>query len=303
MFFILLWARRIEDKSACLCRAALAHWHCASGYANSDGRMGPPHMANISPFPPITPPWLEQGRESSANRARYAHIRAAAPAGGGANLWPSAFPSSRHEGARSARFIRWIPAFAGMARWGHGSGGVGFIRWMPIGFLHGLESRNPAQIQRGTRTLQRRTACRSLTRSAKRALSMRDSGFRRNDEMGTWEWRSRLYSLDAHRVSAQTGRRESRANTARNAHIRAMAAAGDGASLWLSAAPSLRPEGARSARFLCGIPAFAGMTWWGHGNGGVGFIHWMPIGFLHRLFRRNDVAKGRNGGSYASLPP
>ena len=129
--------------------------------------------------------------ESRANRARNAHIRAMAAAGDSANLWPSAFPSLRHEGARSARFIRWIPAFAGMARWGHGSGGVGFIRWMPIGFLHGLESRNPAQIQRGTRTLQRRTACRSL-------------------------------------------------------------------------------QGARSARFLCGIPAFAGMTRWGHGNDGVG---------------------------------
>ncbi|MDD9816686.1 MAG: hypothetical protein OXU61_00895, partial [Gammaproteobacteria bacterium] len=54
-------------------------------------------------------------RESSANRARNAHIRALAPVGGGANLWPSAFPSIRHEGARSARFIRWIPACAGMA--------------------------------------------------------------------------------------------------------------------------------------------------------------------------------------------
>ena len=61
-------------------------------------------------------------------------------------------------------------------------------------------------------------------------------------------------------VFTQTGKPESRANRARNAHIRAMAPAGDGASLWLSAAPSSRHEGARSARFICGIPAFAGMT-------------------------------------------
>ncbi|MDD9819250.1 MAG: hypothetical protein OXU61_14140 [Gammaproteobacteria bacterium] len=54
-----------------------------------------------------------------------------APAGDSANLWPSAFPSIRHEGARSARFIRWIPApvqargklCAGMARWGMGMAG------------------------------------------------------------------------------------------------------------------------------------------------------------------------------------
>ncbi|MDD9816727.1 MAG: hypothetical protein OXU61_01100 [Gammaproteobacteria bacterium] len=47
-------------------------------------------------------------------------------AGGGASLWLSAFPSLRPEGARSARFIRWIPApvqargrlCAGMARGG-----------------------------------------------------------------------------------------------------------------------------------------------------------------------------------------
>ncbi|MDD9817831.1 MAG: hypothetical protein OXU61_06815, partial [Gammaproteobacteria bacterium] len=61
------------------------------------------------PFPRRACPWLEQGRESSANRARNAHIRAMAPAGDSANLWPSAFPSLRPEGARSARFIRWIP--------------------------------------------------------------------------------------------------------------------------------------------------------------------------------------------------
>ena len=132
--------------------------------------------------------------ESSANRARNAHIRMMASAGGGASVWLSAAPSSRHEGARRARFIRWIPACAGMARWGHGNGGVGLIRWMPIGFLHSLKSRNPAQIERGTRTLQNLTACPSLhgiflQRSARRARSMRDSGFRRNDmeEVGmTW---------------------------------------------------------------------------------------------------------------------
>jgi len=41
-------------------------------------------------------------------------------------------------------------------------------------------------------------------RSAKRALSMRDSGFRRNDEEGTLEWRMGLYSLGARGVFAQT---------------------------------------------------------------------------------------------------
>ena len=111
----------------------------------------PEPRENISYWHGKYPPFPRR-RESSAKRARNAHIRAMPPAGGGANLWPSAFPSNRHEGARSARFIRWIPACAGMARWGHGSGGVGFIRWMPIGFLHGLESRNPAQKERGTRT-------------------------------------------------------------------------------------------------------------------------------------------------------
>ena len=76
------------------------------------------------------------------------------------SAWRNAPPL---KGARSARFIRWIPApvqargklCAGMARWGHGNGGVGFIRWMPIGFLHSLESRNPAQKERGTRTFSR----------------------------------------------------------------------------------------------------------------------------------------------------
>ena len=94
------------------------------------------------PFPRRACPWLEQGRESSANRARNAHIRGIAAGGGGASLWPPAASSLRPEGARSARVIRWIPACAGMARWGHGSGGVGFIRWMPIGFLHRLLRRN-----------------------------------------------------------------------------------------------------------------------------------------------------------------
>ena len=44
----------------------------------------------------------------------------------------------------------------------HRNSGVGFIRWMPIGFLHRLlffchsgESRNPAQKERGTRTYER----------------------------------------------------------------------------------------------------------------------------------------------------
>ncbi|MDD9817369.1 MAG: hypothetical protein OXU61_04430, partial [Gammaproteobacteria bacterium] len=50
-----------------------------------------------------------------------------------------------------------------------------------------------------------------------------------------------------------------------------------------------RPEGARSARFLCWIPACAGMARWGHGNGGVGFICWIPAGFLHRLASRNLI--------------
>ena len=138
--------------------------------------------------------------------------------------------------------------------------------------------------------------------------------------MGAWEWRSRLYSLDARRVFTPPAfflsfrrKPESRANRARNAHIRAMAAAGGGASLWLSVASSLRPEGARSARFIRWIPAFAGMARWGHGNGegghgngGVGFIRWMPIGFLHRLLffchsgeSRNPAQKERGTRTYA----
>ena len=164
--------------------------------------------APTAPFPRRACPWLEQGRESRAKRARNAHIRAMAAAGGGASIWLSAAPSLRPEGARSARFIRWIPAFAGMARWG-----------------------------------------------------------RRNGEVGAWEWRSGLYSLDARRVFTPPAfflsfrrKPESRAKRARNAHIRAMAAAGGGASIWLSAAPSSRHEGARSARFIRWIPAFAGMA-------------------------------------------
>ncbi|MDD9818882.1 MAG: hypothetical protein OXU61_12225 [Gammaproteobacteria bacterium] len=81
-----------------------------------------------------------------------------------------------------------------------------------------------------------------------------------------------------------------------------MAPAGDGASLWLSAAPSSRHEGARSARFIRWIPApvqargklCAGMARWGRRNGGVDFIRWMPAGFLHELFRWNDTARGPN---------
>ena len=65
-------------------------------------------------------PPFPRRRESSANTARNAHIRAMAPAGGGASLWLSAAPSLRPEGARSARLIRWIPACAGMARGGMG---------------------------------------------------------------------------------------------------------------------------------------------------------------------------------------
>jgi len=49
---------------------------------------------------------------------------------------------------------------------------------------HSRGSGNPAQIERGTRTLQCRAARGYLRRSAKRALAMRDSGFRRNDEVG-----------------------------------------------------------------------------------------------------------------------
>jgi len=69
-------------------------------------------------------------------------------------------PAPALKGARSARIIHWIPAcagmaeggalfagcpqgfytdcFAGMARWGRGNGGVGFIRWVPAEFLHSL---------------------------------------------------------------------------------------------------------------------------------------------------------------------
>jgi len=57
------------------------------------------------PFPRRACRWLEQGQESSANRARNAHI---AELGGAA-------PALK--GARSARFICWIPACAGMAGW------------------------------------------------------------------------------------------------------------------------------------------------------------------------------------------
>jgi len=55
-------------------------------------------------------------------------------------------------------------------------------------------------------------------------------------------------------------------------------------------------KGARSARFICWIPAFAGMAEGGRGNGGMGCIRWMLAGFLHSLFRRNDEVGGRNGG-------
>ena len=39
----------------------------------------------------------------------------------------------------------------------------------------------------------------------------------------------------------------------------------------------------------------AGMTESNIINGGVGFIRRMPIGFLHRLFRRNDGVKDGDG--------
>ncbi|MDD9817858.1 MAG: hypothetical protein OXU61_06950, partial [Gammaproteobacteria bacterium] len=99
------------------------------------------------------------------------------------------------------------------------------------------ESRNPAQIQRGTRTLQNLTARPSLhgiflQRSAKRALSMRDSGFRRNDGV-----------------------------KGRNDGVKG------------------RNGGVKGR------------------NGGVGFIRWMPAGFLHRLFRRN----GGRAGEFAEV--
>ncbi|MDD9817738.1 MAG: hypothetical protein OXU61_06345 [Gammaproteobacteria bacterium] len=41
------------------------------------------------------------------------------------------------------------------------------------------------------------------------------------------------------------------------------------------------------------------MARWGHGNGGVGFIRWMPIEFLHRLIRRNE---GRGRAAPATRP-
>jgi len=54
-------------------------------------------------------------------------------------------------------------------------------------------------------------------------------------------------------------------------------------------------KGARSVRFIYGIPACAGMTKrgagmarWGRGNGGMGFIRWMPAEFL-REWRRKDA--------------
>ena len=85
---------------------------------------------------------------------------------------------------------------------------------------------NPARIERGTRTLQSRTArpCLQgifLQRSARRALSLRDSGFRRNDGVQG------------------------------------------------------RNDGVKGR------------------NGGVGFIRWMPAGFLHRLEIGNPVEKER----------
>ena len=98
---------------------------------------------------------------------------------------------------------------------------------IPAFFCHSGESRNPAQIQRGTRTLQHLAERPSLKRSAKRALYTLDSrpcssqgqALRGNGEVGAWEWRSRLYSLDVRRVFTQPGKPESRAKRARNAHI------------------------------------------------------------------------------------
>jgi len=79
-------------------------------------------------------------------------------------------------------------------------------------FLHSLESRNPAQIERGTRTLQRPAARPFLKRSAKRAHYSLDSrpcssqgqALRGNGGMGAREWRSDLYSLDTRGVFTQT---------------------------------------------------------------------------------------------------
>jgi len=51
-------------------------------------------------------------------------------------------------------------------------------------FRYSRGSRNPVQIERGTRTLQRLAAYACLKRSAKRALHILDSCFRRNGRMG-----------------------------------------------------------------------------------------------------------------------
>ena len=145
-----------------------------------------------------------------------------------------------------------LPLKGGVMR---GNGGLGFIGWMPAGGLpsprpscHSGESRNPAQIERGTRTFARwrRQAaarvygCPPRPRSALKEREARAlyAGFppARDWRGGAQEWRSRLYSLDAHRVFTRPAAREWRG---------------------------------------------------GHGNGGVGFIRWMPIGFLHGLESRN----------------
>ena len=155
LFFVIPAKQAVQKPRKSRTARKTTHWH-----------------GKYPPFP--------RRRESSANRARNAHIRAMAAAGGGASLWLSAAPSPRPEGARSARFLCWIPACAGMAGWGHGNGGVGFIRWMPAGFLHSLESRNPAQIQRGTRTLQNPTA-RTLPSKEREARAFY-AGFRLSPE-------------------------------------------------------------------------------------------------------------------------
>jgi len=53
---------------------------------------------------------------------------------------------------------------------------------------HSGESRNPVQIERGTRTLQRPADRPSPKRSAKRTLVMLDSCFRRNGGVGFIRW-------------------------------------------------------------------------------------------------------------------
>ncbi|MDD9818387.1 MAG: hypothetical protein OXU61_09690 [Gammaproteobacteria bacterium] len=106
-------------------------------------------------------------------RKEYQNIPAAA--------WPGQRLQSRYaiEGKQSGSLIPLFPR--------------GF-QAAPLLFCHSCAGRNPAQIERGTRTLQNLTTGPSLHRillhrSAKRALSMLDSCLRRNGGVGAQEWR------------------------------------------------------------------------------------------------------------------